>query len=259
MPTPVSPLLWRVRGSRVHLLATIHLGPPGGFELGPTFKEIFEAADNIVFEVGPRDKAFDSAILLRTSSSLETEMGPKLYALLRADPRYESEFETIRPAAVILRLAFRLYTDIGLKPENGVESQLEQWTTSLSKNSSGFETTTEQLQAIFSIDDAAVTRAFEYILLRRELMDKIRDLIVLSYVKGDEDGIRAARAMSIDWSPALAQRMMFSREAKWLPRIRSMIEGDSPTIVAVGAIHLVGRDGLIERLSAAGMFVDRLS
>jgi uncharacterized protein YbaP (TraB family) len=37
-----------------------------------------------------------------------------------------------------------------------------------------------------------------------------------------------------------------------------MVEGDASTLVAVGATHLVGPDGLIGKLADAGVLVDRL-
>lgn len=258
MSTAVRPLLWKLRDAPIHLLGTFHLGPPGGFSLGSTFTHAFTEAKSLVCEVGPSNKAFDPAILQRQSGSLEADLGSEIYARLKADSRYDASFEAIRPAAIILNLAVGLYSGIGLSPENGVDAALEQQALATGKSCGGFETSTDQLSAILNIDNVAVTGAFNNMIPQSALMLTMRDLIIRSFVGGDESGIQTARELMARWSTSLATKLLSEREDRWMPRLLTIATGDVPTLIAVGALHVVGAGGLVSRLAASGFSADRV-
>ena len=46
----------------------------------------------------------------------------------------------------------------------------------------------------------------------------------------------------------------------WLPQLRRMLDaaGTDDTLVVVGALHLLGKDGLVQQLQAKGYRVERL-
>jgi len=247
-----------MRDAPVHLLGTFHLGPPGGFSLGASFATAFQAAKSLVCEVGPRDKAFHPAILQRESGSLEGDIGSEIYARLRSDPRYDASFEALRPPVVIMNLALRLYTDVGLSPACGVDITLEQQGLANGKSCSGLETFTDQLNAILGIDSAGIARAFHYMIVQPELMHEIRDLVVWSFIGGDEAGIQAARELMGRWSTSFAAKLLTEREKHWLPRIQAIALDNIPTVIAVGALHLAGADGLIGQLATVGIPTDRV-
>lgn len=259
MPTQIRPLLWKLRHAPVHIIGTFHLGPPDGYSLGPDFAAAFTAATSLVCEVGPADKNFDQALLQRHSSSLESDIGPRLYSRLRNDPRYQPLLETIQPALVVTILVSQLYMDAGLIATTSVDATLEQEAKASGKQCSGFETMTEQLLALCSIDHAAVCRAFEFLLIQPELMLKVRDLIINSFATGNADGMQTARELTVQWSPSFAEIMFHDREGRWIPRIQSIVSGGQPTMIAVGTVHLVGNDGLLARLAAQGIVADRVN
>jgi uncharacterized protein YbaP (TraB family) len=53
-------------------------------------------------------------------------------------------------------------------------------------------------------------------------------------------------------SPALQDALVRDRNRRWLPRIDALLEEDRDCLVVVGALHLVGRDGLITLLRQQG-------
>ena len=46
--------------------------------------------------------------------------------------------------------------------------------------------------------------------------------------------------------------MLSGRNAGWLANLRQRLDGRSPTMIVVGAAHLVGGDGLLQTLEADG-------
>lgn len=56
------------------------------------------------------------------------------------------------------------------------------------------------------------------------------------------------------WDQWMNQELLIKRNTKWLPIIKNQLELE-PTLVAVGAMHLVGEDGLIEQAKQMGYTV----
>ena len=54
--------------------------------------------------------------------------------------------------------------------------------------------------------------------------------------------------------------MNVERNAAWLPRIEARLRapGTDDTLVVVGSLHLLGPDGLVEKLRAKGFRVERV-
>ena len=56
------------------------------------------------------------------------------------------------------------------------------------------------------------------------------------------------------------QRLNVDRNRAWLPELRKRLDGASQddTLVVVGAMHLLGDDGLVAVLKAKGYTVERM-
>ena len=60
--------------------------------------------------------------------------------------------------------------------------------------------------------------------------------------------------------PKLYQRIDVERNDAWVPKIERMLAapGHDDTLVVVGALHLLGGDGVVEKLRAKGYKVERI-
>ena len=59
--------------------------------------------------------------------------------------------------------------------------------------------------------------------------------------------------------PALYRRINVQRNDAWLPKIEQrLVRKDDDTLVVVGALHLLGEDGVVEKLRAKGYTVERI-
>ena len=52
--------------------------------------------------------------------------------------------------------------------------------------------------------------------------------------------------------PALYQDLLVKRNQAWLVKLEQMLKNAGTELVLVGALHLVGREGLLEQLRARG-------
>jgi hypothetical protein len=78
---------------------------------------------------------------------------------------------------------------------------------------------------------------------------------------GDADALWAQMAVEMRREyPQLYKRINVERNDAWVPRIEQRLkaDGSDDTLVVVGALHLLGEDGVVEKLRARGYAVERV-
>jgi uncharacterized protein YbaP (TraB family) len=60
--------------------------------------------------------------------------------------------------------------------------------------------------------------------------------------------------------PQLYRHINVERNDNWMPALRARLDADGSddTLVVVGALHLLGPDGVVEKLRKAGYRVERI-
>jgi hypothetical protein len=72
-------------------------------------------------------------------------------------------------------------------------------------------------------------------------------------------GEREASSLgSSNFIPELYEILVLDRNRKWVPRFKKMLSEKRPAMVVLGHVHLVGSDGVLAQLQAAGMTVRRV-
>ena len=59
--------------------------------------------------------------------------------------------------------------------------------------------------------------------------------------------------------PELNQALVINRNNDWLPHIEQALQEKEPVFIVVGALHLLGKDGLVEILKDKGYLIQQLS
>ena len=54
------------------------------------------------------------------------------------------------------------------------------------------------------------------------------------------------------------RRINVQRNDAWLPKLERTLARDDDALVVVGALHLLGEDGIVEKLRAKGYQVERI-
>ena len=57
--------------------------------------------------------------------------------------------------------------------------------------------------------------------------------------------------------PLMYQRLLVARNSNWMPKIESLFLRPQPSLVVVGAAHLIGPDGLLASLRARGYTIEQ--
>jgi uncharacterized protein YbaP (TraB family) len=251
------PLLWKVRGKEVYVMGSLHFGPVGGYRISDSVLGTFDAAEIPRFEVSRGEMSLVPSLIRRESGSLAQDLGSANYDQLRRSMSYDPSFETLRPHIVYFNLAIRPYLEMGLTPEGGVESVLQHRAFSRGKMTQGLETAAEQVEMLCSFPIEQVAIGIQGLLANPEALRAICEAVYQGFLNGDVRILGQVRTM-MNQMPDMVRILFLEREMRWVPKIQELIADGSPTILVVGALHLVGEQGLIGRLEHQGVMLDRV-
>jgi uncharacterized protein YbaP (TraB family) len=271
---PVAPppglFLYEVKSAHgaSYLLGTIHLG--FGFDevLTPGARKRFEGAARVMTEadVSAADpEQMLQAALLPPEKSLKTILGKPTWTKLLA--RIDKQV----PAALLERLEPWLPTvmlsleDLGkalaeLKPGSEtrqMDLELVKEAKARGKAVSHFETVQEQLAVFTSIAIDEQVRELER-MLDDDSPAQSRELLT-SFASGDEQLLWQTLfdEAELKSAPVFYDRVLFDRNARWLPVIVREVERGG-VFIAVGAGHLLGERGIVASLRKQGYEVTRV-
>ncbi len=78
------------------------------------------------------------------------------------------------------------------------------------------------------------------------------DELIFAWRYGDTGYLEAALLPDVRANPDLYDALVVRRNVAWLPQIEKLLTESSDYLVVVGALHLIGPDGLPEMLHARG-------
>ncbi len=269
---PATPglFLYEVRGpsGTAHLLGTIHVG--FGFEevLTPDARRRFDAATRVITEADidtANPERLIQAALLPPARSLRALLGEPAWRQLvtRVGPQIpEPLLDRLEPwlPAVMVGLDDLEHALAELKPGGAMrlmDVELMKRAHELGKELTHFETVEEQLALFDSISLDEQVRELTHTLdedsgaLARRLLE--------GFSAGDERKLMDALfdREQLESAPGFYQRVLFERNARWLPAIERELARDG-AFIAVGAAHLLGERGILHELTQHGYQVQRV-
>jgi uncharacterized protein YbaP (TraB family) len=78
-----------------------------------------------------------------------------------------------------------------------------------------------------------------------------------AWKQGDAATLERITLEDLKSDPLMYQRLLLDRNRAWLPKIEALFTRPRPTLVIVGAAHVVGPDGLLQMLKAAGYSIEQ--
>jgi uncharacterized protein YbaP (TraB family) len=271
---PPVPLLWKVSDAdnSVYLLGSFHMLKRDDYPLSKDIDGAFAAAEKLVFEVPPsemQDPATAQKALLRAgygdARTLSTVLPPalreKFSALLLQRGASIAQFDGYEPWFVNLTLVMGLSQSLGFRAEDGLDQYLMQRAATAGKPTSGLESIDLQLQMLDS------TPMKEQIAALREFVDDparmpgMLDELHHAWRNGDVARLDAlTRADMLANTPETYRLLHVGRNDAWVPKIRRLLDEarGEDTLVVVGAMHLLGTDGVVAKLRGKGYRVERV-
>lgn len=262
-----SPLLYEITGPEGEvegwMLGTIHLLPDGVAWRTPAIDRVVADADVLVVEIANLE---DGEAISRLFVELGTTHGmPELLDRVPPSERAALEklveraglspgdFGAIETWAAALMLA---QGDAIGSAENGVDRViLEDFD---DREIREFEGATSQLSIFdrLSEEDQRVLLSAT-IVDREEARQEAQDLLD-AWLKGDEKTIETLTTTGAMEDEDIRNALLVDRNTAWIGKLAPMLRAPEKPLVAVGAAHLVGPDGLPAMLEKRGYTVRRL-
>ncbi|HEX9139593.1 MAG TPA: TraB/GumN family protein [Steroidobacteraceae bacterium] len=261
-------ILWTIQGKHntVYLLGSMHLLRPADSALPAEVLQDYASAQKLVMELDlsaedpPKLLGPDPALAdLPADETLPKVLGRKLYAQLKAHAdRLGLDLKGVQhfqPWLVVLILDQLELAKLGFDADSGVDMQLLRRAQADHKPVIGLETTDEQYGLFAHL---SIKQQRQY--LRSALQDEEdnpneTDELFQAWQRGDAAALEKLLQQGANEAPEIYRLLTVDRNRKWLPKIAQLLNDDTDYLVVVGALHLVGRFGLIDLLQSEGFSV----
>ncbi len=262
------PALWKVadEDTTIYLFGTVHVLPQGIEWYDATIANALEGSDTIVTEI-KMDPASQTKLQELNMSMGMLPSGTTLRSLLNPEQTaaYEAAlakigappaaFDTLKPWLAGLTLSIIPLMQQGYDPNSGVEKVL------LAKVGTKAQDALETPEFQLGIFDGMPTEGQVAFLMESVTgMDEVKpmlDRMVAEWAKGDADKLAAIMNEGMS-DPAVAEALLYSRNANWAEWIDTRLDQPGSVFVAVGAGHLAGAKSVQDYLAQKGITVTRV-
>jgi uncharacterized protein len=259
--------LWTVEGEHntVYLLGSIHVLRAGDEGLPAAAEDAYDDAEQLVMEIDLDDVAAgDPAALLGAMQRMALlPEGDSLREVLGAD--YDTINERTRGAGLDLALLDRfapwfvavtlLQLELakrGFSPELGVEQLLATRAVADGKPIQGLETAEQQFAVLAGLPMPMQKRFLVMTLEDAAGLDAEIDELMQAWREGDSDALARLLSEEFDEFPELYKPLTEDRNRAWLGQLVELLDDRDDYLVVVGALHLVGRNSVVDLLRQRG-------
>ncbi|GGZ58879.1 TraB/GumN family protein [Lysobacter xinjiangensis] len=279
-PTPVRtdappvPLLWKVSDAdnSVYLLGSFHLLRKSDYPLSADIDRAFDDAEALVFEIAPEeldDPGIAARMLQLATSNPASTIGQVLPTELREPLQRQArrlgvapeQLDQFEPWFVDTTLVTLMAQRNGFAPEDGLDRHLMARARAAGKSASGLETVAQQLATLDGMPmDEQIDTLREFVEEGEGATARLEELHG-AWRRADVPLLeQLTREDMADRTPVTYQRLNVDRNRAWIPRFEAMLAkpAGNDVLAVVGALHLLGDDGVVAMLKARGYRVDRV-
>jgi uncharacterized protein YbaP (TraB family) len=266
------PAIWVIKGphATVYLFGTVHaLAKDDPWRSSLKVDAAIKQSQTLWLEIPNVDDAASMQPLVMQlgmdpAHPLSAKLTPDQLAKLTKDaagsgiPGGEAVFESMKPWLAALMLSLTPLMQAGYDPNSGVELELKPEFVKANKPVKGFETAEEQMHFLADMPDKQqvdflVSELNDY----DSAVDKFKQMLA-AWSAGDVDALdKLNNAEFRDKYPDLFQTLVVKRNENFTKQIQDLLKCDGVSFVAVGAGHLVGKEGVPAMLEKQGYKVTR--
>lgn len=250
--------LWQISkgDKRLYLGGTVHVLGYEDYPLPEEFVEAFSNSKKIVFEtdiVKAKEPEFAQKLLRQMTypqgKSLRDVLNKQTYQRLVAyfsDKVPMAQIDTMKPGMVVLMLSAIEFQRMGLVTV-GVDEHFWNLARQEGKSIGTLETLDEQLGFLVNMGKGNENELIMSTLNELKQVDLMINTLRSAWRAGNELEMKNIVLQDmVDDYPELYQSMLVKRNHNWLPHIEAMMDNEGIALVLVGALHLVGDDGLLQ-------------
>jgi uncharacterized protein YbaP (TraB family) len=264
--------LWRIAGeaNSVYLLGSVHLLREQDHPLPKVIDDAYADADVLVMELDMDDldpaytqAAFNEAGVMTDGTTLRDLMGEDLYAKaeeaaavvdIPLDMLAKSE-----PWLAAITVELMMLYRVGFNPLLGVEMTMTTRAAADNKPIEGLETVDEQLAFLDGLPLEAQREMLLQTLIESAAFSESIDDMIDAWHNGDTAALERDLLSAIEEQSELNETLITNRNRRWADEIATWLDDDRDYLVVVGALHLVGDEGVPSLLEDRGIGIHQLS
>jgi len=259
------PATYTVQGKHnvIHLVGTVHL-LQNSEALPANIAKAYADSEQLLLEIDTNamdplttQQMMLSLGLQADEETLADKLDATIYSKLKAAAQNAGidimMLDHMRPWLAALTLEDMMLMKMGLDPQAGVEMQLTKKAAQDHKSITGLETMEEQLNFFAGLDEKS---EMDFLI---STLDELKDLksemneLMNAWRQGDENKLVRLMQNEIKGHEKFFNLLLTDRNKRWIGVLKPLLDtSDENILVAVGALHLVGNDGLVALLRKAG-------
>jgi uncharacterized protein YbaP (TraB family) len=260
-------ILWAVQGKQntVYLLGSIHVLRAGDAALSDVAEHAYDDAEQLVMEIDLDDpgetdpmamlEVMQRQALLPEGQSLRGVLGSDYDSVNRRAQQAGLDlalFDRFAPWMVATTLLQLELAKRGFSPEFGIEQVLAGRAAADAKPITGLETTAQQLELLAGMPMPMQKRFLVMTLDESAQLDREVGELVGAWQAGDTAALAGLLSDEFDEFPDLYRRLTVDRNRAWVGRLADLLDDRDDYLVVVGALHLVGKDSVVDLLQQRG-------
>jgi len=276
---PPVPLLWKVSDANnsVYLLGSFHMLRADDYPLSKDVDAALADAESVLFELPPEEmgsvelgRKMIMAGMRTDGTRLDSDLTPSLSAKLAAWAKENDAtlarihltpdtLQAMEPWYVSLLITILEANARGFDSKLGLDNNIAASAKAASKATGGLETGMQQLAMLDGMDKTQQLQMLEEALADND--DRELERLHREWRDGDADELATHMVSEMRTKyPAMYARINTERNDAWVPRLEARLAapGTDDTLVVVGAMHLLGNDGVVEKLRRKGYKVERI-
>lgn len=265
-------VLWTVEGrhNTVYLLGSVHLLRASDGALPAAAEAAYADAEQIVMEIDLDDPSIadpaailgemQRSALLPEGQSLRRVLGPDYDSVegrARASGLELAALDRFAPWFVATMLLQLELAERGFRPELGIEQRIAERAARDGKPIEGLETPAEQFALLGGLPLPEQKRFLEMTLEDTADLDAELEGMLTAWRAGDSAALARLLSDAYEDFPELYGPLTEDRNRAWVTELESLLDERDDYLVVVGALHLVGRNSVVDLLRRRGHTVEQ--
>lgn len=262
--------IWQVSNGKntLYLGGTFHMLKPSDYPLPIEFEDVYKKVNWLVFETdmdqlsSPEfQQKFLAAMSLPSGQILADHLSAEAYAeLIRYAAKNKMDtarLQRFKPQMIALIITLEELKKYGLTAE-GVDSYLGNKAKADKKMMTQLESIEDQIEYISTMGKDNESGLILQTIEDMEELPKVLNAMTTAWRNGDDKGLfeNGIKPMLEDY-PKVYQSLLVERNNNWMGKIEKLLAHPEEKFILVGALHLIGQDGLLQQLKKRGYQVQQ--
>ena len=255
-------MLWHVEDTNLHLMGSIHVLEQTRHGLFSEAEQIYQKVDRVVFEhdmVTPPDRLFIENI---PGKPLSAQVSPAIFAnasrewaRLGLDP---VRLEQLQPWIAAMAIVGIIAARRGIDEAYGVDKVLWGRTEQDGKTRSTLESQDDPLTIFTTLPTDEQAGFLNYATNPPAVFQNDINVMIKAWHGHDDGAIARILDHRLRMWPTGFEELITGRNRVWIPSLLQLAADNVPTLVVVGALHCVGKDGVLRLLERRGLRLSRV-